>query len=1222
MDTDRNLLFGVLALQADFIDAAQFAEICSAWSTRKDTSLGVLIQERGWITAEDRADVERLLERKLRKHSGDARATLAGAADDRVRALIAAVDDPELKHSIGVVSSRTGPTFVSTIAYQPETRDRYTLTRLHAKGGLGQVWLARDADLGREVALKELRPERADDPAVWARFLDEARINGQLEHPSIVPVHELSQGDAERRPFYTMRFVRGRTMNEAIRDYHKRVADGKAEPMALAGLLNAFVCVGNAVAYAHSRGVVHRDLKGQNVILGDFGEVILLDWGLAKVLSAAEAKIPRHAVTTPGSRDATMHGQALGTPSYMAPEQAEGRLEAIDARTDVYGMGAILYEILTGRAPFDGSDTAEVLRKVVAEEPPRPRQVCPTAPVGLEAVCLRAIAKRPEQRYASVLELAEDVKRWLADEPVSVYREPPLKRMGRWSRRHRTMVAGAVALLLTAVTALAIGTVLLGKANARIEAQKQLADANFKRARRAVDEFFTRVSESTLLEQPGLQPLRRQLLQDARKYYQEFSSQRADDPEILEELAATHFRLAMVDQALGHVEDAAAAYRHSDDLTAKLVGRNPAEFHLRSQRSKIANNIGTLLMDAGRTDESRVWFERAIAIDEDLLKTHPGDADLRGDLARQVTNLARTALVAGDSKSAESHYRRALSIRETLATERSDDIEARAALARAHNGLGVLFHDRHSELEAIGELEKALAIERELTKRPPSPAEHRKQLTNTLRNLANCTLRLAKLPESLAYYAEAREVLGQLAEQNPAVVIYQYDLAELCAEEGEAQRQNNREDEALKLLDRARDLRVKLAATKPDDADFASRLAHSYGTIGELLVRAGRTSEGEASYHKAIQILDDRLRQKPKDRDVRSALAHWHFSLGYALQTQQKLQPAFDELESARQLYAALASERPNDSNQLGSRAQVENNLGAIHEERGQPEQALACYRRAMEFATTALNKHPTQTSAMQTVSSLACNLARALTSSGHAEEGLKLLWEQRERVARDPDALQNLAWGLTLCSGTLVDKSAAIVWSDRSRELLEGIVRDHPERLAAQSLLGGVLNDLAMRLARSGQTEKAIEPLEAAIEHQRVAFDKEPANAQYHRFLCNHYGNLYQLLRNQGRITDAIAMAEARAKIMNDAVGKYFFAEAIAYCIPEVGKNDAQLDVDQKRQEQQRLADRALDILREAFALKFDHVDWLRQSRAWDPLRSRKDFAELIEQGGAKSDH
>src|SRR5262249_54698447 len=190
------------------LDAARFAEACSAWSARKDTPLADLLVQRGWLTAEERGHVEFLLLRKLKKHGGDARASLAEATTDPVRHSLASVADPDVQQSLAELPTPGSPPPGSTTAHPPQGRGRYTLTRLHAQGGIGQVWLARDADLGRDVALKELRPERQGQPAARARFLEEARVTGQLEHPGIVPVHELVR-PADGQPFYTMRMVRG-----------------------------------------------------------------------------------------------------------------------------------------------------------------------------------------------------------------------------------------------------------------------------------------------------------------------------------------------------------------------------------------------------------------------------------------------------------------------------------------------------------------------------------------------------------------------------------------------------------------------------------------------------------------------------------------------------------------------------------------------------------------------------------------------------------------------------------------------------------------------------------------------------------------------------------------------------------------------------------------------------------------------------------------------------
>jgi serine/threonine protein kinase len=487
LSTDRNLLFGVLALQAGLIDNSQFAKGCALWTAQDGQSLADVLAEQGWLTAEDRSHVEYLLQRKLDKHAGDAQASLAAVTTSEARHALAEIDDPAIQQSIGHLSAHTGNTLISTIAYRPSSRERYTLTQLHAKGGMSQVWLAHDADLSRQVALKELRPELAENPSAWARFLEEAKITGQLEHPSIVPVYELAKSGADKKPFYTMRFIKGRTLADAIKAYHQKREAGKASSMDLGELLTTFVGVCNAVAYAHSRGVLHRDLKPRNVVLGDFGEVIVLDWGLAKVIGQTDG--PRSllpvSLSQEDSHEMTVQGQVLGTPSYMAPEQAEGRHDLVDERSDVYGLGAIFYAILSGQPPHRGDDTHELIRRVIQEPVVPPRQlVAATTPV-LEAICLKALARRREDRYGSAKELAQEVRHWLAGEPVLAYPEPWIIKTRRWLSRHRTLATATAATLLVATLSLAIATALLTASNERERQARDLAEKNYGEARAA-----------------------------------------------------------------------------------------------------------------------------------------------------------------------------------------------------------------------------------------------------------------------------------------------------------------------------------------------------------------------------------------------------------------------------------------------------------------------------------------------------------------------------------------------------------------------------------------------------------------------------------------------------------------------------------------------------------------------------------------------------------------
>jgi serine/threonine protein kinase len=335
---------------------------------------------------------------------------------------------------------------------------RYKILGELGRGGMGHVLRAVDNDLRREVALKEIAPSFLSSPEHVTRFLREARITGRLEHPAIIPVYEIGRqkiGDQESW-YYTMRLVHGRTLKRALLDFHKKYADAAVEFRTVEGqrLLDAVIAACHAVAFAHSRGVIHRDLKPDNIMLGDYGETVLLDWGLAKVLGAELA-----AEDLPGARTVEIvdHGQTeagavMGTPQYLAPEQAAGRRDLIDSQTDVYSFGVVLFQVLTGELPFGEARAQEVLRLVQERLPEAPASRRRGVSAELSAICMKALAPDRSVRYRSPSDLALELRRWIADEPVEAYREPLTRRVRRWAAKHRGLTsAAAVALLLNLV---------------------------------------------------------------------------------------------------------------------------------------------------------------------------------------------------------------------------------------------------------------------------------------------------------------------------------------------------------------------------------------------------------------------------------------------------------------------------------------------------------------------------------------------------------------------------------------------------------------------------------------------------------------------------------------------------------------------------------------------------------------------------------------------------
>lgn len=356
----------------------------------------------------------------------------------------------------------------------------------HAPGGLGVVYRGTDADLGREVAIKFMQPRLHGDSISRAQFEAEAAITGRLEHPGIVPVYGLGKTSGGGL-FYAMQFVYGEAFDETIKAYHAaRLAGPHRDTHAqLRKLLTHFVAVCNTIAYAHNRGIVHCDIKPRNVMLGKYGETIVLDWGSARPAprDAAE-KASGEQTLVLDSTDPAIHDRVTGTLYYMSPEQAAGSTQ-LNKSTDVFSLGATLFAILTGTTAYTASSMPEVRQQIIrgAIRPPRDvnRQVSPA----IEAICLKAMAIEPADRYATALELAEDVSRYLADEPVACYPDPWSRRAARWVRRHhRTAQIGAIALI-----AIAVITALFLAVQARLTSQEQLARARglMGRARLAAD---------------------------------------------------------------------------------------------------------------------------------------------------------------------------------------------------------------------------------------------------------------------------------------------------------------------------------------------------------------------------------------------------------------------------------------------------------------------------------------------------------------------------------------------------------------------------------------------------------------------------------------------------------------------------------------------------------------------------------------------------------------
>ncbi len=345
---------------------------------------------------------------------------------------------------------------------------RYRPIRLHAQGGLGEVHIADDTELHREVALKRIRSRHTVNPEAYRRFIREAEITAQLQHPGVVPVYGLVR-DLVGQPWYAMRFVEGQSLQDAMAQFHNTTWQGRGSSdyrLALRELLSRFVAVCHTMAYVHSRGIIHRDLKPENIMLGRFGETLVVDWGLARRFDKKPGLVaPEETTTQANSLEVdelgTLEGAVLGTPAFMSPEQAAGHMDLLNPASDIYSLGAILYALLTGQRPFQAEGHSALLSLVKSGQFLTPRQQNENVPRALECICLKAMALLPENRYCTVQDLGFDIVRWLSDEPVMVYRDRFRVRLRRWERRHQWTMPRVMGILVFVFCLFFFGMLLL-----------------------------------------------------------------------------------------------------------------------------------------------------------------------------------------------------------------------------------------------------------------------------------------------------------------------------------------------------------------------------------------------------------------------------------------------------------------------------------------------------------------------------------------------------------------------------------------------------------------------------------------------------------------------------------------------------------------------------------------------------------------------------------------
>jgi tetratricopeptide (TPR) repeat protein/tRNA A-37 threonylcarbamoyl transferase component Bud32 len=1084
----------------------------------------------------------------------------------------------------------------------------YTLLGLLGRGGMGVVYQARQEKLHRLVALKMLLSGDHAGPGDLARFRREAEAVARLQHPNIVQVFDV--GEHQGRPYLALELVAGGSLAQCL-------AGTPQMPRAAAELVQTLA---RAMQHAHEQGIVHRDLKPANVLLamGGIGPPAeedtklqaaptpkITDFGLAKWLDAETSQ--------------SHSGAVVGTPSYMAPEQAANRPGQVGPAADVYALGAILYECLTGRPPFRGATLLETLEQVRSQDPVPARLLQPKVSRDLDTICLKCLEKEARKRYASARELAEDLRRFLAGEPIKARPVGAWGQAVKWARRRPAAAAliavsmvGGAALLAT----LLLSNISIAREKAQADSQRERAETNLELARQAVDDYITKVSQDPRLRQHDLEGLRKQLLRSALGFYHKFAEQAGDDPNVQAERGRAYHRLGSITEQVGNHAEAISLYEQAAGIFDQLAHDHPDVADYRRELAAALSDVGNLHLRAGQHERAEAEFHQGLDLRRGLAEGSSGDADRQADLAASHVNLGAVYRKTGRPGDAETAFSAAASLLETLVRDYPKHARYQAELASCLNHLGLLHQVQGRLGPAETALERTRDLRRQLAVVQPADPERQAALAQVLENLAILYRTTGRPAAARMPMEQARDVRADVARAHPTVAECQFSLARAEANLGSLYQLLSKLPDAETCMRKGTDILVPLVRDHPDQTAYRSELAATQNLLGILCASTGRLGPAETALKEALAQRERLAREHPSVPDHQRGLAGAHHDLGNIYRRAGRGDDAEAAYNKALEIGKKLARAQPGIPEYQYDLACIYYSLAVLHQALNRPpKQIETALHEAIDILDGLAAAHSTVSNNQKLQARAHDNLGTVYRHTGRpqkAEQEYRKALGIREDLVHQQPGVNELAIDLGASYGNLgllaqeAGKiEAARDWHRKSLEVLEPAYTREPKNPIARQYLATTRLVWAQVLSLSGEHRDALAACDRALELATVVSAERVRVLRLHELAA--VGDHEAAARGADTLAKNSALPPgARYEL----AGVYALAAAAA-------RKDKNLADEERNRMAQGYSGLALALLTAAEEAGFfkprPNAEHLKQNRDFDALRQSLDFQELL---------